>query len=197
MKPTIIPIYVSLEAPLNDVVRIMQPHLTYKDITAIRRTGALQLTVPNHGLKEDWLGWVVGSEGMPELNGIVHKSPPHRLTVIDLHTIEINSLTAAGALAKGGQLIYNQPVDFSDAEVFMTIFKKNPATKKWDGVVQLRSDGQPYGLYIDAPGVIRRSIKAANADEMVAGEGYYVFDARFPGDNTTRYFEGPFHVSPV
>lgn len=196
MKPTIIPLYVSLEAPLNDVVRIMQPQLTYKDITAIRRTGALQLTVPSHGLKGDWLGWVVGSEGMPELNGTVHKSPPHRLSVIDPHTLEINSLTAAGTLAKGGQLIYNKPVDFSEAVLFMAIYYKNQDLE-WQLAVELSSDDEPYGLYIDAPGVIRRSIKAANANEMVKGEGYYTFDAKFPGDNITRYFEGPFHVSPV
>jgi len=108
MQPARIPLTIIQGATLSDTLRIMQPRYEYRPITAIASTAPVRLTVA-HDLPADWLVWVQGVQGMPELNRAPRRELPHRVEVVDANTLEINALSAVGKLPSGGQLIYQPP----------------------------------------------------------------------------------------
>lgn len=190
MKAAIVPLYQPLSTSMQDVVRIMQPVFEYKNIQSIERGAPVILTVPEHGLEADWLAWITGVVGMPELNRLVRREQPHRVTYIDDDTLEINALSATGTLASGGQLIYQRPVDFEGATAAMTFYENSRVSN-----ILLTLSTANGDLEFDGPGVIKRSMTQDQANDLVMGTCFYTFEVTFPDGSIHRYFEGPVYVS--
>ena len=69
----------------------------------------------DHGLPADWLIWVQDVQQMQELNRSPRRELPHRAEVVDVTTLESNTLSALGRSPVGGQIIYQPPVDLTGA----------------------------------------------------------------------------------
>lgn len=110
------------------VVRWEQGTYVYVPITAIAKVAPVSLTVPNHGLVDNWRFAVSNVEGMTEINA--ENEPPeeseyHRATVVDSNTLEINKVNALGysTYTAGGIIRYRPPVDLGGFEARMQIRK--------------------------------------------------------------------------
>lgn len=73
--------------------------MLYLPITAVPKTTPVQFTCPSHGLTNGWPVAVVSTIGLDELRA--QNDPPrpneyNPVTVIDLNTIELNQVNAAG-----------------------------------------------------------------------------------------------------
>lgn len=164
----------------RDTIRIMQPEFVYRDITSI--AGApVRLTVPSHGLTFDWPVWVRGVQGMTDLNREPIRQLPHKAKLISADVIEINSLSAAGLRASGGQIIYRAPVNLSEASIVMTISR---------GELLVLTLALGAGLAVTAPGTISRVLTAAQTALLTGDDLTYTLDVTYAGPTLTRYFTG-------
>lgn len=189
MQPASIPLVIIQGATLRDTLRIMQPRFVYRPIGAIAATAPVRLTV-EHGLPGDWLVWIQGVQGMPDLNRAPHRSRPHRVEVVDDATLEINLLSAVGLKPSGGQLIYQPPVDLAGATARMQIRDKPGGTL----LLELSTVGQ--GLAISAAGTITRELSAEQTADIGWTKAVYDLEVTYPDGTVHRYFEGPVSVSP-
>lgn len=161
------------------VFRLMQPAFAYRPITGISGS-PVQLTVPAHGLVDTWPVWVRGVRGMPALNSEPVRQRPHRATVIDANTLEINALSAEGLNAAGGELIYKLPVDLTGCEVRMQFTR--------DGS-ELLSLTLGAGLANPAPGSITGELTPAQTAQLT-GDWHYTLDVQFSDGAVQRYAQG-------
>ena len=116
MTPARLDLAIIQGATLRTVLRIMQPRMVYRPITAIAPSAPVRLTV-DHGLPGDWPVWVRGVRGLQALNAEPPTQRPHRAEVIDASTLEINRISATGQAATGGELVYQPPVDLDGATI--------------------------------------------------------------------------------
>jgi hypothetical protein len=180
MQPARQDLSVTRGTTYSDTVRIMQPEFVYRDITGISGSPAL-LNVPAHGLDAAWPVWIRGVAGMPDLNREPFRQLPHRAKRIDADTLEINSLSAHDLKPSGGQLIYREPVNLTDATAAMNVYR---------GGDLLFALGIDAGLALTTAGTIIRAMTAVQT-ALLAGEGlHYTFDVIYGGVTVTRYLEG-------
>jgi hypothetical protein len=164
----------------RDTVRIMQPVYAYRDITKIEGAPVV-LTVPGHGLASDWPVWVRGVQGMPEANREPFKQLPHRAKRLGVDSLEINPLSASGLKPTGGELIYQVPVDLTDAAAWLKVYRG-------DDLLFVLSAGA--GLSITAPGTLTRSMTSEQTALLSGAPLHYTFDIQYPGLTIVRYCEG-------
>src|SRR5574337_106099 len=95
-------------------VRWQDDTLTYKNITAITRSGPVRITAADHGCPDGWEAAVMNAGGMREINA--EENPPgdsewHIATNVDTNTVEFNTVNSAGfkAYTSGGQLVFYAP----------------------------------------------------------------------------------------
>ncbi len=100
---------------------LLQPRVERKAISDIQKTPSLLLTVPGHGLPSEWPCWVEGVSGWSALNRQPPQQAPWMVSVIDAATVEINALNGAEQNARGGWLVYQPGVDFTDATAKLTV----------------------------------------------------------------------------
>jgi hypothetical protein len=125
--------------------------------------------------------WVKGVQGMTELNREPERQRPHSAKRLDIGSLEINALSAAGLRPTGGQLIYRKPVDLAESAAEMVIWRG-------DDLVLALTLGN--GLAVTAPGTIER-VLTAEQTALLVGEGLtYTLEITFVGPTVTRYFEG-------
>jgi|GEM_PF-359046 len=180
MQPARLDLRVDKGATFRAVLRIMQPSLIYKTITAIAATAPVQLTVA-HELPTDWPVWVEQAQQLQALNRAPLRNTPHMARVIDVSTIEINTINAAGTNAKGGQLIYQAPLDLAGATA----------------VLQLLEDGAEVGtlpVTVNAGGWIELNINAATTEAFDWTVREYVLDVTMPGGEVIRAYAGAVSV---
>ncbi|WP_052659177.1 hypothetical protein [Pseudomonas sp. LFM046] len=120
MQPARLDLPVIQGATFRQILRIMQPELAYRPITAIASTSPVRLSV-DHDLPTDWPVWVRGVQGMPDLNREVTRQRPHLARVVDAQHLDINLLAATGLLPKGGELSYYLPVDLAGATATLKV----------------------------------------------------------------------------
>ncbi|SDJ61631.1 hypothetical protein [Pseudomonas indica] len=179
MKPAAIDLEIIPGTTYRDTVRLMQPAYAYRPITAA--AGApLRLTVPGHGLDTAWAVWARGVVGMPDLNREPRRQAPHRATVIDPDTLEINDLSATGLAPSGGELVYLLPVDLTGAGVVMTFAR---------GSVVVLTLTLGDGLTEVGPGSIERALTPAQSALLRTGDTY-VMDVQFVNGDVIRYYQG-------
>jgi hypothetical protein len=164
----------------RDTVRIMQPVFAYRTISKIEGAPAV-LTVPAHGLDSDWPVWVRGVQGMPEANREPFKQLPHRAKRLTADSLEINPLSTTSLKPLGGELIYQLPVDLTDAAAWLNVYRGN------DLLFALSAG---TGLTLTAPGTLTRSMTAEQTALLTGEPLHYTFDIQYPGLTTVRYGEG-------
>ena len=176
MKPAVRNLAVVPGTTYRDTVRLMQPVLVYKRISSISGAPAV-LVVPGHGVEGDWPVWLRAVTGM---QGINREPPtrPLRARRIDADTLEINELSAAGFTPRGGELMYQLPVDLVGTAPRMTL----------RGAVTLELV-PGAGLELSSPGTIVRTITAEQT-EALGTDWNYIFDVEFSDASVTRFFEG-------
>lgn len=186
MQPAKLDLHIVQGSTLRDTLRLMQPRYEYRPITAIG--GApLRLTV-DHGLPGNWLAWV---EGVSNMQG-VNRSPrerPHRVTVVDAATLEINALSAFGLNPAGGQLIYKPPVDLTGATARMQI------RAGLGGALLLELTTENDGLAITGPGTLTRFLSAAQTAALAWAEAVYDLEVEYADGTVQRYLQGAVTVS--
>lgn len=186
MQPAKLDLHIVQGATLRDTLRLMQPRYEYRPITGIGGS-PVRLTV-EHGLPGSWLAWVEGASGMPGLNRS-QRERPHRVTVIDESTLEINALSAFGLNPSGGQLIYKPPVDLTGTTARMQI------RPQIGGPVLLELNTENGGLAITGPGTIERTISAADTAALTWTEGVYDLEVEYADGTVQRYLQGAVTVS--
>lgn len=188
MQPATIPLVINQGATLRDSLRIMQPRFEYRAIT-IEPSAPVRLT-GEHGLAGSWLAWVQGVQGMPELNRAPRRERPHRVEVIDEETLEINLLSAAGLSPRGGQLIYQPPVDLAGAKARMQIRDKP------GGELLAELTTENGRLEISGAGTITRMLSATETAAFRWSTGVYDLEVEYADGTVHRYFEGSVCVRP-
>lgn len=190
MQPACLPMRLIRGATYRDTRRLMQPPKEYRPLTAISATAPVRLTVPAHGLAGDWLAWVIGTTGLPDLNREPPRQLPHRVEVIDADTLEINQLSGAGAkpAAGAGQLIYQPPVDLTGATARLVIREQE------EGGSQLLELTTGSGITSSAPGTLAVEIDAEATQAIAWTTGWYHLEVIFPDGTVSRFFRGPVTV---
>ena len=181
MQPAKLDLHIVQGSTLRDTLRLMQPRLEYRPITALGGS-PLRLTV-DHGLPGNWLAWVEGVSNMQGVNRS-QRERPHRVTVIDADTLEINALSAFGLAPSGGQLICKPPVDLTGATARMQI------RDQIGGQVLLELTTDNGGLAITGPGTITRTISAADTAAIAWASAVYDLEVQYPDGTVQRYLQG-------
>ena len=187
MQPAKLDLHIVQGSTLRDTLRLMQPRYEYRPITALGGS-PLRLTV-DHGLPGNWLAWVEGVNGMQ----VVNRSPrerPHRVTVVDASTLEINALSAFDLNPSGGQLIYKPPVDLTGAEVRMQI------RDRIGGVLLLELSTENGALAITGLGTISRYLSDVQTTALAAADAVYDLEVKYPDGTVQRYIKGGVIVDP-
>jgi hypothetical protein len=186
MQPAKLDLHIVQGSTLRDTLRLMQPRYEYRPITALGGS-PLRLTV-DHGLPGNWLAWVQGVSNMQGVNRSPRENP-HRVTVVDEATLEINALSAFGLNPSGGQLIYKPPVDLAGATARMQI------RAQIGGAVLLELTTPNGGLVITGPGTITRTISAAQTAALTWTDGVYDLEVEYADGTVQRYLQGAVTVS--
>ncbi|MCD1640090.1 hypothetical protein K7H92_15335 [Pseudomonas stutzeri] len=187
MQPAKLDLHIVQGSTLRDTLRLMQPRYEYRPITGLSGS-PLRFTV-DHGLPGSWLAWVIGVNGMPGVNRAPRTEQPHRVTVVDAATLEINALSAFGLNPSGGQLIYKPPVDLAGATARMQI------REQVGGAVLLELTTENGGLAISGPGTITRTLSATQTAALAWTEAVYDLEVQYPDGTVQRYLQGAVTVS--
>lgn len=180
MQPARLDLRVNKGATFRALLRVMQPSLIYKAITAIAAKAPVQLTVA-HELPTDWPVWVEQAQQLQALNRAPLRTTPHMASVIDANTLEINSINAAGTNAKGGQLIYQAPLDLTGATA----------------VLQLLEEGADAGtlpVTVNTGGWVGVDLTAAETAALGWAARDYVLDITLASGEVLRAFAGTVSV---
>lgn len=186
MQPAKLDLHIVQGSTLRDTLRLMQPRFEYRPITTLGGS-PLRLTV-DHGLPGKWLAWVEGVSNMQGVNRSTRERP-HRVTVVDAGTLEINALSAFGLNPSGGQLIYKPPVDLTGATARMQI------REQVGGQVLLELSTENDGLAITGPGTITRTLSAMQTAALAWTEAVYDLEVQYPDGTVQRYLQGAVTVS--
>lgn len=187
MLPAKLDLHIVQGSTLRDTLRLMQPRYEYRPITALGGS-PLRLTV-DHGLPGNWLAWVQGVSGMQGVNRSPQAERPHRVSVVDAATLEMNALSAFGLSPSGGQLIYKPPVDLTGATARMQI------RAQVGGAVLLELTTANGGLALTGPGTITRTLSAAQTAALTWGEAVYDLEVEYADGTVQRYLQGDVTVS--
>jgi hypothetical protein len=110
-------------ATFNEVLRWESAVKVYVPITTIQQSAPLVVTVPNHGIPNDWRVKFTNIAGMTELNSL---DTYHQVSEATTNTITINNINSIGykPYTTGGIVEYNKPVDISGYTARMQIRSK-------------------------------------------------------------------------
>jgi hypothetical protein len=186
MQPAKLDLHIVQGSTLRDTMRLMQPRYEYRPIAALGGS-PLRLTV-EHGLPGNWLAWVEGVSNMQGVNRSMRERP-HRVTVVDESTLEINALSAFGLNPSGGQLIYKPPVDLTGASARMQI------REQVGGAVLLELTTENGGLAITGPGTLTRTLSATATAALTWTDGVYDLEVEYSDGTVQRYLQGAVTVS--
>jgi len=184
MQPARLDLSIIQGATYRQVLRIMQPVLEYRPISAIAPSAPVQLTV-DHGLPIDWPVWVRGVTRMPQLNAEPIRQRPHMATVIDAAALEINPLSATGLAPAGGELVYNLPVDLTGATAVLQVLDA--------------AGGELLNIVptVNAGGWIEVALSDEATAALTWGTGNWLLDISFSNGDVFRAFTGTAKVWPA
>lgn len=165
----------------TDILRWETAPIVYKPISGILQSAPARVTANGHGMPNGWRCAVTTVKGMTEINATansIRESDYHQGTVIDVNTIDINDINAAGfkAYTSGGILQYNTPK-------VLTGYKARMAIKSVAGEYNLlicTSGGaagttKPEAAGVDG-GVTWEATTLPATKEWIAGATYAVND---------------------
>lgn len=186
------------------VIRWETTPVVSKAITAISlATGFPRLTVPSHGIPNGWRGYVVGVQGMKQINAA--NNPPRssdmrEVTVIDANTVELNGLIPVDdsgrewpAYTGGGFLQYNTPKSLSGATVRAKIKDRVGGTI----LLSTEAGDAPMNLITatadDANKAITIEIDATTTEDLTWDKGVWEVEV----ESSTGVVESVIAPSPV
>lgn len=184
MQPARLPLRIRQGTTLNETLRLMQPTRVYKSITSIIAGAPVRVVVPGHGLAGTWPVWFSGVLGLPALNRDIASARPHRATVIDADTLEINAIDATDTRPSGGRLVYSPPVDLTGVRARLQVRASVEAPAV---LLELSTDD---GITIDGPGLVRRHLSAERTAAQRWSRGVYDLELTFPDGTVSRWIEG-------
>ncbi|MBD9675517.1 hypothetical protein IB274_02340 [Pseudomonas sp. PDM18] len=184
MQPACAALRIVRGATLRNTIRLMQPLREYRNITSIQASAPLRFTAPGHGLSGDWLAWMSGVAGMSSLNREPPRQLPHRVEVVDADTLEINAISGVGQKPSGGQLIYQAPVDLTDATARLVVRDKE------EGGTELLVLATGNGITAGPPGTLVVEMSATDTAAIGWTDGWYHLDVTFSDGTVSRFFRG-------
>jgi len=187
MQPACLSLRVIPGATLRSPMLLMQPTYTYRPIAAIEPTAPLRLTVPAHGLPGDWPTWIEGVSQWSALNRDKAREAFRIAQVLDADTLEYNELNGIDQRARGGQLVYQLPVDLTGITARLVI------TPEQGTALELTTENG--GLLIAGPGQLVLVIAAADAAAMTWAKGTYTLDITWSNGEVSRWLHGPVELS--
>lgn len=150
-------------------IRVEEKPVIYKNITGIANTAPVRLTVPAHGLVNNWPAAVTNVKGMVEINAEANnlkESDYHPTTVVSPDAIEFNDINAAGfkKYVSGGVLQYNTPTDLAGCLARLVIRDKVGGTELFrlddkNGRIMLNNTSKTVTLKVSASDTALMSFK--------------------------------------
>lgn len=155
------------------VVRWETSPVVYAPITGITQAAPAVVTSPAHGIPSGWRAAVVSVVGMAQINAV--NTPPKasdytQATVVDVNTVSLNGVNAAGfsAYKNGGYLQYNTPVNLTGYTATMVVMDKIGGTEL------LGTDSGTITAIIDTVGhTVTFTASAVNTAVIVNASGVY------------------------
>ena len=170
--------------------------IVYKDITEITCAAPVRVKAVGHGLPDGWNAAITNVKGPTELNAEannVQESDYHACTKVDVDTITINSINAAGfkPYVSGGVLQYNTPGDLSGCTVRMSVRAKLGAVEEL-----LRLDTSNSRITLDnVKKVISLEISATISAALTFKKGVYDAEIQDPSGVVTKLLYGDVTVA--
>lgn len=161
-------------------IRVEEKPVIYKNITGIANTAPVRLTVPAHGLVNNWPAAVTNVKGMVEINTEANnvKDGDYRAaTVIDADTVDFNDINAAGfkKYVSGGVLQYNTPIDLSGCTARMSVKDKVGGTELF------RLDDQNGRIVLNNTSkTVTLKVSASDTALMTFKKGVYELELETP-----------------
>jgi hypothetical protein len=196
----VIPVEVDLEieqgATFERTLRWECAPIVYRPITAATQTAPCRLTVPQHGVPDDWRVAITGIKGMVQLNArnrVLRASDYFNATVIDADTIELNEVDAQGfgAYVGGGTLQYMTPHDLAGYTARMQI---RAAIGASDVLLELTTENGRIAID-DAAKRIDLVVAAADTAAITWAGAVYDLELVSPGGEVLRPIFGKVTVS--
>lgn len=169
--------------------------IVYKPITAVTQTAPVRLTVTGHSLTNGWPVAVTNVKGMTQLNAeanAVKDKDYTPVTIVDLNTIELNAINAAGfkTYTSGGYIQYFQPVDLTGYTARMSI------KGKVGGTELLSLTPANSRITVDAVSkAIALTISAADTTTITWSKGVYDLEMVSPSNVVTAILTGKVTVT--
>lgn len=161
-------------------IRVEEKPVIYKNITGIAGTAPVRLTVPAHGLVNNWPAAVTNVKGMVEINAEannVKDGDYHAATVIGADTVDFNDINAAGfkKYVSGGVLQYNTPTDLSGCTARMSVKDKVGGTELF------RLDDQNGRIVLNNTSkTVTLKVSASDTALMTFKKGVYELELETP-----------------
>lgn len=180
MTPANLALRIDQGATFRALLRLMQPSLVYKPITAIAPTGPVRLTV-EHGLPGDWPVWVEHVRQLPEANRAPLRQLPHMAQVVTATELDLPGINATGTRPEGGQLVYRPPLDLTDATAELRLYEKG-------------AEVGTLPVTVNAGGWVDLALSAAQTAALAWRSREYVLDVTLPHGDVLRAYTGTITV---
>lgn len=171
-------------ASLSQPFIFPQDELVYRTIQEIHKTSPVSLTVPAHGLPDDWPAWVENISGASARH-IERERPqqPRMVNAPDADTLELPGTSGYALQASGGQVVFYPPTRFENltAAVFSFWGKDD------DGNDQLLLQvTEADGVTVDPAGRITLRLTGAQTSALTWDNAAY--ELTFTLDGESRFF---------
>lgn len=196
MLPTKKDLTIYKGATLDFVIRWEGASFVYREITGMPLRAPLRLTVPGHGLPDDWRVAISDIVGPDDLNA-KHEPPReneyHNAEVVDADTLEINSISAHAYkdYVTGGVIRYRSPKSLANCTARMQL-----RTAVNSATVLYAADTVGGQIVLnDVEKTITVSIPAADTDAFDFTSAVYDLEI-VNGSVVTRLMQGSVTVVP-
>lgn len=169
----------------RDVLRVASDACGFVRVASVDTSAPLRLTVPDHGLLDEW---AVQVEGWREFDPAVH----YKINVVDKDTIEIGCINALSFRqpVKPVVLRYHPPVDMSGCRARMQVRERFDSE---DVLLEITTENLATGSHILIdPALCRVSRQITAADTAALAFRRAVFDCElvFPDSTVTKIDSG-------
>lgn len=183
-------------ATFNPALKYSQPQLTVKTITGITKSGQALVTATGHGLTIDWPVWIVGVNGMAQINhpsdDLKVPTKAYQAYYVDANSLRLNvDSTRWGTYTTGGELLYHPPVNLTGYTARMDIRETREDT---DPLLSLTTENGGITLG-GVNGQISLLISATDTAALDVDTAVYDLELISAGGIVTRLVSGNIVVS--
>lgn len=183
-------------ATFSTTLKYSQPQFVVKPITGLTKSGQGVVTAVGHGLTIDWPVWIVGVQGMAQVN---HRSDDLRVPskaylayYVSADSLRLNVDTSRfAAYTSGGELLYHPPVDLTGFTARMQI---RPSLSSETVIHSLTTENGGITLG-DATGTVELLIPATATDDFDFTAAVYDLEIIDGSGVVTRLLSGNIALS--